>query len=679
MPNGAAASGSAPAPSVAAPAPNAAVACSCLVYVQNYIGYTGATYAKDAGPAIENMGHARYYPSYSGAHPTSGDIVIMQPNFAGADATAGHIGFISNWQINSDGSMSLQLESANWEVGTPFTDNGCNNVTYAQIPSSGSFSASASGIAFYRRAVTQTLPAAPSNLSATALSSSSIQVKWHDNSNNETSFVVEWWNGSSWVTIAYAGANVTSWTISNLAPSHLYNFEICAHNSAGTNCAANYTWATTLTPPVTLPAAPSNLSATALSSSSIQVKWQDNSNNETSFVVEWWNGSSWVTIGYLGANVTSATVVGLLPSHTYYFTIYAHNSAGDSWAVNYTGATTLASAPAAPSNLSATATSPTNIHVAWHDNATNETGYRITDGVSTVLLGANATSFDWGVDPSTYKCFSTQAYNSAGSSAWTSWGCTTSWATAPGGMWISPAGGASLSGTVTFSAHAYPTNSGDPAISYVNFTADIGGWKTLCTQSSHSGDVYSCDVNLASFGAGNGSYTVSFDVYDSAGRVHQAPTGTRSVTYSVPVSHGDVIVDDQSSGFAQAGTLANWNQYSGGYNSHFWWTNTRTSGVDNRAMWTPNLPAAGNWQVFVFVPAPDGTTTNARYRVDHNGSQSTVQVNQNAYSNVWVGIGTYYFPSGGGTNGEVFLGNETYETSTHQIAFDAVKWVWVGP
>ena len=347
--------------------------------------------------------------------------------------------------------------------------------------------------------------------------------------------------------------------------------------------------------------------------------------------------------------------------------------------MNYTGATTLASAPAAPSNLSATATSPTNIHVAWHDNATNETGYRITDGVSTVLLGANATSFDWGVDPSTYKCFSTQAYNSAGSSAWTSWGCTTSWATAPGGMWISPAGGASLSGTVTFSAHAYPTNSGDPAISYVNFTADIGGWKTLCTQSSHSGDVYSCDVNLASFGAGNGSYTVSFDVYDSAGRVHQAPNGTRSVTYSVPVSHGDVIVDDQSSGFAQAGTLANWNQYSGGYNSHFWWTNTRTSGVDNRAMWTPNLPAAGNWQVFVFVPAPDGTTTNARYRVDHNGSQSTVQVNQNAYSNVWVGIGTYYFPSGGGTNGEVFLGNETYETSTHQIAFDAVKWVWVGP
>jgi hypothetical protein len=270
-----------------------------------------------------------------------------------------------------------------------------------------------------------------------------------------------------------------------------------------------------------------------------------------------------------------------------------------------------------------------------------------------------------------------QAVNSAGASAWSGWACQYSWAAVPGGVWISPDNGASLSGTVTFSAHAYPTRPTDPAISYVNFTANIGGWKTLCTQSAHSGDVYSCNVNLASFGAGNGSYTVSFDVYDTAGRVNSAPNGTRTITYSTGSSYGDVIVDDQSAGVVRAGTAAYWYEYAGGYNGHFWWTNTNTSGVDDRAMWTPNLPATGTWQVYVFVPSQHGTTTNARYRVDHQGIQTTVSLNQNNYYNVWVSLGTYSFNAG--TGGDVFLGDETYETTTHDIAFDAVKWVWVGP
>jgi hypothetical protein len=134
----------------------AAAPCECLIYVQNYIGYTGAADAMSAGPALERMGHARYYPSYAGVQPRTGDIVILQPGFAGADAVHGHIGFISDWQINSSGDMTLQLKSANWDVGSQFTDGGCTNVTYAQIPSSGSFNTTSAGIAFYSRQVTQT-------------------------------------------------------------------------------------------------------------------------------------------------------------------------------------------------------------------------------------------------------------------------------------------------------------------------------------------------------------------------------------------------------------------------------------------------------------------------------------------------------------------------------------------
>src|SRR5262249_46493881 len=42
------------------------------------------------------------------------------------------------------------------------------------------------------------VPAAPSGLSASALSASSIRFSWRDNSNNETGFKVYRWNGSAW-------------------------------------------------------------------------------------------------------------------------------------------------------------------------------------------------------------------------------------------------------------------------------------------------------------------------------------------------------------------------------------------------------------------------------------------------------------------------------------------------
>jgi len=145
-----AAGSSAQAHGAVAPAAAATAPCQCLVYVQKYIGYTGAPDARSAGPALQRMGHARYSPSYTGVKSRTGDIVIMQPGFYGA-GSSGHIGFISSWQINSRGDMTLQLKSANWGAGSRFTDAGCNNVSYAWIPSSGSFKANASGIAFYRR------------------------------------------------------------------------------------------------------------------------------------------------------------------------------------------------------------------------------------------------------------------------------------------------------------------------------------------------------------------------------------------------------------------------------------------------------------------------------------------------------------------------------------------------
>ena len=91
----------------------------------------------------------------------------------------------------------------------------------------------------------------------------------------------------------------------------------------------------------TAPAAPSGLSATALSSSSIRVAWTDNASNETGFTVWRWNGSAWVQIATVGSNVTSYTITGLAASTTYYFTVGAVNSVGSNFAADYATGKTL--------------------------------------------------------------------------------------------------------------------------------------------------------------------------------------------------------------------------------------------------------------------------------------------------------------------------------------------------
>ena len=81
-------------------------------------------------------------------------------------------------------------------------------------------------------------------------------------------------------------------------------------------------------------------------------------------------------------------------------------------------------APAAPSNLSATAVSSNRIDLAWTDNASNELGVRIERSIdgSTFFEFAtaaqNATSYsDTAVNPQTKYWYRVRAYNAGGASS----------------------------------------------------------------------------------------------------------------------------------------------------------------------------------------------------------------------------------------------------------------------
>ena len=187
---------------------------------------------------------------------------------------------------------------------------------------------------------------APTNLTATAQSTSAIALNWTDNSSTETGFTIESSsNGSTgWSVLATVGVNVTSYPNGGLSPNTTRFYHVRAFTGAATSGWSNTASATTIDVP---PATPASMNATAFSSSQINLAWADSANNETGYRVErsLTSGGPWTTIATLGANSISYNNTGLAASTTHYYRVFAFNSAGDSLSFASANATTLAPPP----------------------------------------------------------------------------------------------------------------------------------------------------------------------------------------------------------------------------------------------------------------------------------------------------------------------------------------------
>jgi len=86
-------------------------------------------------------------------------------------------------------------------------------------------------------------PTAPGNLTATAISSSQIDLAWDDNSSDEDSFTIERDN----MFLATVSPNVTSYSDTALPPSTEFSYRIAAVNTNGSSAYSNTAIATTLT------------------------------------------------------------------------------------------------------------------------------------------------------------------------------------------------------------------------------------------------------------------------------------------------------------------------------------------------------------------------------------------------------------------------------------------------
>jgi hypothetical protein len=276
-----------------------------------------------------------------------------------------------------------------------------------------------------------TPPATPTGLSASTLSSSSIQLSWNDVATTETGYRVEMKpNGGSYSEVKTLAANSTSTTITGLSPSTLYFFRVRASGSGGLFSGySNEASATTQSGGTTIPNPPTNLQAAPLSTSSIQLNWFDASSDETGFRIEMkTSGGVYADVGGVAANSTSSLVSGLAASTTYFFRVRASGTGGFSGYSNEASATTLSGGgtpPTAPSNLQAATLSSTAVQLNWLDNSNNETGFRIevkpSGGSYADVAGvaAGSTSFMvTGLTPSTTYSFRVRASGTAGFSGY---------------------------------------------------------------------------------------------------------------------------------------------------------------------------------------------------------------------------------------------------------------------
>lgn len=275
-------------------------------------------------------------------------------------------------------------------------------------------------------------PPAPTNLSITGHTQTSIALQWTDNATNDGDYTVSRsQNGGAWTDVAdlgrHAGTGPMSYTDAGLAPGTSYCYRVTAWNLYGEAAATSgAACGQTDQAPPAAPGAPSIVAGT---STSLSVQWTDNATNEDGYQVQRSpDGAAWATVATLDAHAGTGamgyTDAGLSPSTRYCYRVRTWNVSGDAYSATTCG-TTLPAPPAAPGAPSFTAKTLTTISLQWSDNAVNEDGYQVQrspDGsvwTTIATLGAQAGTGpmaykDSGMQPGASYCYRVRTWNAGG-------------------------------------------------------------------------------------------------------------------------------------------------------------------------------------------------------------------------------------------------------------------------
>jgi len=294
---------------------------------------------------------------------------------------------------------------------------------------------------------------------------------------------------------------------------------------------ATFTW----TPSSgTGPAAPTNLAATATSSSQINLTWTASGTSGVTYSV-FRSTTSGFTPGSgnsiaTGVSGTSYSNTGLASGTTYYYVVEAVGSTGTSVPSNQASATTTAVIPTAPTGLTATAASSAQVNLSWTASTTSGVTYSVYQSTTSgftpgsgnlVASGLSGTTYsNTGLTGSTTYYYKVEAVNSAGSSAASNQASATTSAAGSGisttsyytitneasGSCLDDTGGGTSNGTVLQQYTCYANNVNQEWL----FTATSGGYYEVTTYNANtlawnvvnSGTSSGTDMQLWTYGGG---------------------------------------------------------------------------------------------------------------------------------------------------------------------------------
>ena len=269
---------------------------------------------------------------------------------------------------------------------------------------------------------------APTGLSIEVISNSSLKITWEDASNDEDGFKVyrSTTIDSAFIEISDLAADSLEYIDTGLTTNTTYYYRVESYNIGYTS---NYVSASGTTSNTLL--APSGLSVTATSNTTIDLTWQDNNVNEDGYkVARSTDGVNYTDISTLGQDVTTYTDTGLTLNTTYYYQVRGYNVSGESNTVSGSTKTTNILVNT-PTITSATVVSYEQVDISWTDTNTNETSFELefsSDGganysavpTNPVLTTAqsSATYSHTGLAQATTYQWRIRAVNTDGESSW---------------------------------------------------------------------------------------------------------------------------------------------------------------------------------------------------------------------------------------------------------------------
>jgi glucose/arabinose dehydrogenase len=243
-------------------------------------------------------------------------------------------------------------------------------------------------------------PTAPGALSATAISSTQINLSWTASTDNlaVTGYHVERCQGAGCANFAEIATTTTAVAFNNtgLTPGTSYSYRVRANDAAGNLSGYSNTASTTTLADSQPPTAPGNLTATAASASQINLGWVASTDNfgVTGYRIERCQGTSCTNFVQVGTSATTNfSSTGLLARTVYRFRVRASDAANNLSAYsNAATARTTADSqpPTAPTNLAATAISGSEIDLNWSASTDN---VRVAGYLVESCQGAACTNF----------------------------------------------------------------------------------------------------------------------------------------------------------------------------------------------------------------------------------------------------------------------------------------------